>query len=139
MRLSKDRIRLVAVSVAFIALLAAAAVIIIENPQVLSQVFSTPEKLTLQIISRDYIAGRNESGKDEVNASFIVEVKNTGTSNESKILVCSVTFQTEAGALTYHNDTTVSLAPGETRTYRPIVMLPESAKSVSWTLNTVFE
>ncbi len=139
MPLSKDRIRFVAVSAAFIVLLAAAAVIIIENPQVLSQVFSTPEKPTLQIISRDYIAGRNESGKDDVNVSFIVTVKNTGTLNESKVLVCSVTFKTDAGVLNYHNNTIVSLTPGETRTYKSIVNLPECAKSVSWTLTTVFE
>jgi len=139
MPISKDRIRFVAVSAAFIVLLAVAAAIIIEDPQVLSQVFSTPEKPTLQIISRDYIAGRNESGKDNMNVSFLVVIKNTGTSNESKILVCSVTFQTETGALTCDNRTIVSLAPGETQTYKPVVNLPDSAKSVSWTLSTVFE
>jgi len=129
------------VGTAFVILLVAAVIIIIEDPQVLSQVFSTPEQPALQIISRNCIDGRNDSGTSNVNASFTVVVKNTGTSNESKILVCSVTFQPESGgSLTYDNRTLVSLAPGETRTYHPVVNLPESAKSVKpWNLGTVFE
>jgi len=93
----------------------------------------------MQIISRDYAAGRNESGKDNVNVTFIITIKNFGTLNESKTLVCSISFETNSGIMTYENKTLVSLAPGDTRTYRPVIDLPNDAKSVSWTLNTELE
>jgi hypothetical protein len=136
MPLSIERKRFIAVYGAITILLVLAAVIIIEYPEVINP----PEKPTLQIMSRDYIAGRNESGTTNVNLTFIIAIKNTGTSNESRILVCSVTFKSISNEwLTFDNRTLVTLIPGETRTYYPVVILPDSAKSVSWTLSTVFE
>jgi hypothetical protein len=116
-------------------LIAAAVFIIIQYPEVLA----TPEKPALQILSRDMVAGRNESGNSNVNASFEIVIKNTGTSNESKILVCKVSFRSGSNDLTVENRTLVTLTPGETKTYHPIVILPDIAKSVSWNLSTVFE
>ncbi|HTY48032.1 MAG TPA: hypothetical protein VMB46_10275 [Methanomassiliicoccales archaeon] len=136
--MSKEKIR-IASGAAFVVLLAAAAVIIIEYPNALSELFSQPEQPPMQIISRDYAAGRNESGKDNVNVTFIITIKNFGTLNESKTLVCSISFETNSGIMTYENKTLVSLAPGDTRTYRPVIDLPNDAKSVSWTLNTELE
>jgi hypothetical protein len=136
MPLSIEKIRYIAIFGTIAILLAAGAFIIYQYPEVLNPA----EKPNLQIISRDVIQGRNAGGFDEVNATFTIVVKNTGTSNESKILVCSVTFQSgSSGWLTFHNRTTVTLLPGEVRTYHPIVNLPDSAKSVSWTLGTAFE
>lgn len=136
MHLSKERIRFIAIYGAIIVLLAAAAIIIIENPEVLSP----PKQPSLQIILRKCDEGRNDSGTNNVNASFTIVVKNSGTSNESKMLVCSVTFQNEsAGIVTFDNRTFITLTPGETRTYKPVVYLPDSAKSKDWTLSTFFE
>jgi hypothetical protein len=130
---SKERIRFIAIYGAIVILLAAAAIIIIENPEVLSP----PKQPTLQIILRKC---DEDSGTNNVNASFTIVVKNSGTSNESKMLVCSVTFENEsAGIVTFDNRTLVTLTPGETRTYKPVVYLPDSAKSKDWTLSTVFE
>jgi hypothetical protein len=136
MPLSIEKIRFIAVYGTIIALIVALVVIITVYPEVLNPA----EKQTLQILSRDVIAGRNESGTTNVNASFTIVIKNTGTSNESRILVCSVTYQNGANDfLTFSNRTLVTLTPGETRTYYPIVTLPDSAKSVNWNLGTVFE
>lgn len=136
MPLSKEKKQSIAVLGLVIILAAAAVFIIIQYPEVLV----TPEKPALQILSRDMVAGRNESGNSEVNASFVITIKNTGTSNESKILVCKVTFRTESNELlTFDNRTLVSLTPGETRIYHPVIILPDSAKTVSWSLSTVFE
>ena len=136
MPLSKEKKQSIFVLSLVIILLSAAAFIIIQYPEVLT----SPEKPALQILSRDVVAGRNESGNSLVNASFEILIKNTGTSNESKILVCSVTFQTESSEqLKYENRTPVSIAPGETKTYHPVIILPDSAKSVSWSLNAWFE
>jgi hypothetical protein len=136
MPLSIEKIRSIAVYGTVIILLAAAVFIIIEYPEVLNP----GEKPNLQILSRDVIAGRNENGTTNVNASFIIVIKNTGTSNESKILVCSVTYQDGTNSfLTFTNRTSVTLTPDETRTYYPVIILPDSAKSVSWTLGTIFE
>ena len=136
MPISIERKRAIAVYGAVIILLAAAVVIIFEYPEVLN----TPEKPKLQILSRNIVQGRNDSGSSNVNASFSIVIKNTGTSNDSKILVCSVSFKDGSNQwVTLDNRTIVTLTPGETRTYYPIVILPDSAKSVSWTLGTVFE
>ena len=136
MPLSKEKGILIAVFSIVIVLLTVGAIIIIQYPEVLDP----PEKPALQILSRDAIVGRNESGNSVVNASFTVVIKNTGISNESKILICSVTFQTESdGVLTCDNRTLVSLVPGETRTFYSVVVLPDSAKSVSWSLGTALE
>jgi hypothetical protein len=136
MPLSKERIRFIAVYGAIVILLAAAAIIIIEHPEVLSPA----EQPALQIVLRKCDEGRNDSGTNNVNASFTIVVKNSGTSNESKMLVCSVTFQNgSAGFVTFDNRTFVTLTPGETRTYKPVVYLPDNAKSKVWTLSTVFE
>lgn len=135
MPLSIERKRAIVIYSVIIILLAAAAFIIVEYPEVLN----TSEKPSLQILSRDVVPGRNESGTTNVNASFTIVIKNIGTKNESRTLVCSVTFQTGSEVLTYDNRTMVTLTPGETRTYHPVVNLPDSAKSVSWTLSTVFE
>jgi hypothetical protein len=136
MPLSKEKKQSMAVLGLVIILIAAAVFIITQYPEVLI----TPEKPALQILSRDMVAGRNESGNTVVNATFEIKIKNTGTSNESKILVCKVTFRTESNELlTFENRTLVALPPGETRTYYPVVILPDSAKSVSWSLSTVFE
>ena len=136
MPISIERKRAIAVYGAVIILLAAAVVIIFEYPEVLN----TPEKPKLQILSRNIVQGRNDSGSSNVNASFGIVIKNTGTSNDSKILVCSVSFKDGSNQwVTLDNRTIVTLTPGETRTYYPIVILPDSAKSVGWTLGTVFE
>ena len=133
MPISIERKRAIAVYGAIIILLAAAVAIIIEYPEVLNM----PEKPKLQILSRNIVQGRNDS---DVNAYFTIVIQNTGTSNESKILVCSIYFQTgSSGVLTFDNRTLVTLTPGEIRTYHPVIMLPDSAKSVSWSLKTVFE
>jgi hypothetical protein len=134
--ISIERKRAIAVYGAVIILLAAAVVIIIEYPEVLN----APDKPKLQILSRNIVQGRNDSGSSNVNASFTIVIKNTGTSNDSKVLVCSVSFKDGSNQwLTCDNRTLVTLIPGETRTYYPVVILPESAKSVSWSLGTVFE
>ena len=136
MPLSIEKIRTIVIYGTIAILLVAAAFIIYEYPDVLNPV----ERPALQILSRDVVQGRNDSGSTNVNASFTIVIKNTGTSNESKILVCSVTFKNVSNEwLTCDNRTLVTLMPGETRTYHPVVILPDSAKSVSWTLGTVFE
>ncbi len=133
MPLSIERKRAIAIYGTIVILLAAGVAIIIEYPEVLNPA----EKPALQILSRTVVDGRNES---EVNASFTVVIQNTGMSNESKTLVCSVSFQTgSSGFLTYDNRTNVTLAPGETKTYYPVIVLPDSAISVNWNLSTAFE
>jgi hypothetical protein len=128
MPLSIERIRFIAVYGTIIALIIAAAVII------------PSEKQGLQILTAHWVEGRNDSGTNKVNLSISINIKNTGTSNESKILVCSVTYQNGANEfLTFSNRTLVTLTPGETRTYYPVVNLPDSAKSVNWNLATAFE
>jgi hypothetical protein len=136
MPLSIEKIRFIAVYGTIIALILAAVFIIVEYPEILNPA----EKQGLQILSRNGNDGRNESGNTNVNFSFIIVIKNVGESNESKTLVCSVSYQNAANAvLTFSNRTLVTLAPGETRTYYPVVILPDSAKSVNWDLNTFFE
>jgi hypothetical protein len=136
MPLSIERIRFIAVYGTIIALIIAAAVIIVEYPEVLNP----SEKQGLQILTAHWVEGRNDSGTNKVNLSISINIKNTGTSNESKILVCSVTYQNGANEfLTFSNRTLVTLTPGETRTYYPVVNLPDSAKSVNWNLATAFE
>lgn len=136
MPLSIEQKRTIAVFGAIVILLTAAVVIIIEYPEVLSPV----ENTKLQILSRDVVDGRNDSGNSNVNASFTIVIKNIGMLNETKTLVCSVSFRTGSGeVLTYDNRTLVMLMPGETRAYYPVVKLPDSAKSVDWSLGTAFE
>jgi hypothetical protein len=133
---SIEKIRYIAVYGTIAILIAAAAFIIIEYPEVLNG----NNGPSLHILTVHWVEGRNESGTSDVNLSIIIDIKNAGTSNESKILVCSVTYQNGADSfLTFSNRTSVTLTPGETRTYYPVVILPDSAKSVSWTLKTVFE
>jgi hypothetical protein len=132
MPLSIERKRAIAVYGAIIILLVAGVLIIIENPDI----SFFPEKEELQITSLKKIAGRNEN---DVNLSITIEIKNTGNSNESKTLVCSVRFLNGTNEESHENKTLVTLTPGETRTYYIVVKLPDSAIPVSWNLKTVFE
>jgi hypothetical protein len=76
-----------------------------------------------------------------VNASITIEIKNIGNSNESRMLVSSISFKTVSNeVLTYQNRTLITLTPGETRTYHIVIKLPDSARLVEiWDLTTVFE